>query len=264
MSRLSLLILLCGLIALTGCAPAPTATPELTVFAAASLTDAFTELAAAFEAQDNGVAVALNFAGSSQLAAQLREGVAADVFASANADQMEAAIAAGRVDANAPVQFVSNRLTVIVPASNPANIETLDDLARPGVTVLLAAEGVPVRQYTDEVVGRLAPDRQAALYGNVVSAESNVRQVAAKIALGEADAGVVYASDITPDIAPQVAQIPIPDTQNVIATYPIAVLDDAGQPEAARRFVDFVLSPDGQAILGRWGFGRPPGAEAQP
>lgn len=263
MKRILPLLLLLGALALAGCARA-VGPDELTVFAAASLTDAFTELATAFEAQQDGVTVALNFAGSAQLAAQLREGVAAGVFASANPEQMATVVAAGRIDDAAPTLFAINRLALIVPAGNPAAVTGLIDLARPGVTMLLAAPGVPVRQYTDQLLAGLPPDVQAALYANVVSEESNVRQVAAKIALGEADAGLVYATDITPDIAARVEAIPLPDAQNVTAAYPIAALRDAPNPEAARAFIDFALSPDGQAILARWGFGPPPAAGAQP
>ena len=250
-----------GLLALllVSCGPnRPTAPPkEITVFAAASLTDAFTELAEAFEAQNADVDVRLNFAGSSQLAAQLSEGTTADIFASANPAQMQAVVAAGRIAAGSELLFVSNRLTIIVPADNPANITALEDLAQPGVQMILAVEGVPVRQYTDTIVVALPADFQTAFYGNLVSEEDNVRQVVAKIALGEADAGIVYTSDVTPDIATQVQQIPIPEAQNVIAAYPIAPLVDAPSPILAQRFIMFVLGAEGQAILARWGFAPP-------
>ncbi len=234
---------------------------ELTVFAAASLTDAFNELAATFAAQNPGVQVVFNFAGSSQLAAQLREGVPADLFASANTTQMQAVIEAGRVAAGTDVLFVSNRLTVIVPADNPANIHALTDLAQPGVQLILAVAGVPVRAYTDEIVATMPAEFQQRFYANLVSEEDNVRQVAAKIALGEADAGIVYTSDVTPDLARRVQQIPIPAAQNVIAAYPIAPLADAPHPELAQRFLDFILSPAAQAVLARWGFAPPPANE---
>lgn len=231
---------------------------EITVFAAASLTDAFSELAEVYQAQNEGVQVVFNFAGSSQLATQLNEGIAADVFASANAAQMQAAVDGGRIAAGTERVFVSNRLTIVVPADNPAGINALEDLAQPGVQLILAVEGVPVRQYTDEIVAAMPADFQEQFYNNLVSEEDNVRQVAAKVALGEADAGVVYTSDVTPDIADKVQQIDIPDAQNVIATYPIAPLADAPQPELAHGFIDFVLSAEGQRILSRWGFGPPP------
>lgn len=230
---------------------------DLTVFAAASLSDAFTELGVAFTAQNPQVNVVFNFAGSSQLAAQISEGAMVDVFASANQAQMETAVNSGRIDPGSNRPFVSNRLTLITPADNPAGIAALEDLRQPGIQMVLAVPGVPVRAYTDEIVAGLGPDFAAAFYGNLVSEEANVRQVAAKIALGEADAGIVYTSDVTPDLAGRVQQIEIPAAQNVSATYPIAPLNDAPHPELARQFIEFTLSPDGQAILSRWGFGPP-------
>jgi len=253
------LILIMPALLLAGCGGGEAAGPqELTVFAAASLTDAFHELANTFEAENEGVEVLINFAGSSQLAAQLREGVDADVFASANPKQMQVAMDAGRVAAGGSRLFVSNRLTVVVPADNPAEIGALEDLAQPGVQLILAVPEVPVRAYTDDIVAAMDPNFQAGFYANLVSEEDNVRQVAAKVALGEADAGIVYTSDVTPDIAGQMQLVPIPDAQNVIASYPIAPITDAQQPELANRFIDFVLSNAGQAILARWGFGPPP------
>ncbi|MCB8959983.1 MAG: molybdate ABC transporter substrate-binding protein [Ardenticatenales bacterium] len=254
---LALLLLLC----LAGCSGGSTETGnshEIVVFAASSLTDAFDELADAFMAQHEGVDVVLNYAGSSQLAAQLVEGVPADLFAPANETQMARVVATGRITANSATPFVSNRLTIIVPADNPAGITQLADLAQPGVQLILAAEGVPVRQYTDEIIARQPATFQTAFYANLVSAEENVRQVAAKIALGEADAGIVYRSDVTPDLAARVEQIAIPAEQNVIAAYPIAPLADASEPALAQTFIDFVLSPEGQAILAKWGFEPPP------
>lgn len=261
--KIKWLLLLFALFFVVGCGAdtaeeEATEPQEITVFAASSLTDAFNEMAEAFKAQNEGVAVVLNYAGSTQLAAQLSEGAAADVFASANSTQMQVAVDAGRITAGSEKLFVSNRLTVIVPADNPAGITALEDLAQPGVQMILAVTGVPVRQYTDEIVATFPAGFQTNFYANMVSEEENVRQVSAKVALGEADAGIVYTSDVTPDIADQVLQIDIPDDQNVIATYPIARLADAPAPTLAQSFVDFVLSEDGQAILAKWGFGPPP------
>ncbi len=253
-----------ALLVLAGCggtSGADSAAPqELTILAASSLTGAFSDLATAFEAQNDGVTVLLNFASSAQLAAQLREGATADLFASANPAQMEAVVDAGLVTGGATDLFAANRLAIIVPAGNPARIAALEDLARPGVRLLVAAPGVPVRQYTDEMLALLPFAQQTAITANIVSEESNVRQVAAKIALGEADAGIVYTTDLTPDIASEVAQVPIPDALNVVATYPIAPLNDAPHPAWARRFIEFTLSPEGQAILAGWGFAGPPEA----
>jgi molybdate transport system substrate-binding protein len=234
-------------------------TQTLTVFAAASLTDAFTEIGEAFAEAHPGVALMFNFGNSSALATQLAEGAAADVFASANTRQMEVAQAAGRIAE--PVQiFARNQLVIAVPADNPADIESLADLANPGVLLVLAAPEVPVRVYTEAMLEALAavPEygeayREAVL-ANVVSEEETVRQVVAKIALGEADVGIVYQSDVTPDVADDVLAIEIPDEFNQIATYPIAAISDSANPELAQAFVAFVLSDAGQEIIVRWGF----------
>jgi molybdate transport system substrate-binding protein len=234
-------------------------TQTLIVFAAASLTDAFTEIGAAFEAENPGVDVVFSFGGSSQLAAQLAEGAPVDVFASASASQMTVAVEAGRI-AGTPETFVKNRLVLITPADNPASITGLADLANDGIALVVAAPAVPVREYTDTMLTKMAAypgygeTYREAVIANIVSEEDNVRQVAAKVALGEADAGIVYLSDVTPDIADDVLTFPIPDAFNTIATYPIAVTDDGENPEIAGAFVDYVLSDDGQAILASWNF----------
>ncbi|MEJ2757385.1 MAG: molybdate ABC transporter substrate-binding protein [Anaerolineales bacterium] len=245
---------------LAGCSFVPPSIKpqELVVFAASSLTDAFSALEVAYEDRHEDVDVVLNFASSSQLAAQLNEGIAADVFASANPTQMHVVIEGGRIEAGTEKLFVSNRLVVITPTDNPANITSLEDLANKGVALVLAVEGVPVRQYTDQIVSRLPAEFQERIYANLVSEEDNVRQVSAKIALGEADAGVVYTSDVTPDIQGMVQQISIPDAQNVVATYPIAPWADTANPALAQSFIYFVLSAEGQTILAERGFGAPP------
>lgn len=257
-----LLLILVVLLALGFAIPAAgqADTPvTLTVFAAASLTNAFEEIGQAFSAANPGVTVTFSFGGSSTLATQLAEGAPADVFASANNTQMTAARDAGRID-GPDYTFVRNRLVLIVPFDNPAGIESLQDLARPGVQLVLAAPGVPVRDYADTMLDRLAADPdfgeayREAVMANLASEEDNVRQVAAKVALGEADAGIVYASDVTPDIRDQVIGFNIPDAFNTIATYPIARTNDSAAPEMAQAFIDFVLAEEGQAILQNWGF----------
>lgn len=232
----------------------------LIVFAAASLTDTFEAIAADFEAAHPGVDVLFSFGGSSELAAQIAEGAPADVFASANSRQMRAAQESERVNADAPVIFARNKLTLIVPADNPAGIEALADLAQPGLTLVVASEGVPVRDYTEAMLALLAEDEAfgaayvEAFRANIASEEPNVRQVAAKVALGEADAGIVYASDVTPDLRESVVALVIPDAVNTIAEYPAAVLNDTPQPELAQAFVDAIVSAEGQATLETWGF----------
>jgi molybdate transport system substrate-binding protein len=244
------------IIGLVACGPAAgSSDQQLTVFAASSLTEAFEDLAAVFEAEHPGVEVLLNYGASSTLSTQLVEGAPADVFASANQAQMQMAKDAGLLAGEA-VAFASNRLTIILPLDNPAGIQTPAELAQPGLKLVLAAPGVPVREYSDLVIANLwDADYQAAVYANLVSEEENVRIVVAKVALGEADAGIVYASDVTPAVAAELQQIAIPEDANVVAAYPIAILADAPQPALAAAFVEFVLSVEGQAILQSWGFG---------
>jgi len=227
---------------------------SLTIFAASSLTDAFGKLAEEFKVDHPDAEIVFNFASSSDLATQLAEGQPADLFASANAKQMTVAQDAERIGGK-PRTFAKNRLVLIVLADNPAGIANLHDVANEGVKLVIAAPDVPVRTYTDTMLDRLAADGaygedyRAAFRANIVSEEQNVRQVAAKVALGEADAGFVYASDVTPDIQDQVQAIAIPDALNTIATYPIAVTNDSASPELAQAFIDLVLSDKGQDIL---------------
>ena len=238
----------------------PRQAQTLTVFAAASLTDAFSAIAADFEAAHPGVTVALNFAGSSTLAAQLAEGAPADVFASANPRQMTAAEESGRIAADVAQTFAHNHLVLGIPANNDAGIESLHDLATPGVLLVLAAPEVPVRNYTDTLLDALAanaaygPEWREAVMANLASEEVDVRGVVTRLALDEADAGIIYSSDITPDVAAQVASLPIPDAVNPLASYPIAVVTDSPHADLAAAFVDAVLAPDGQAVLTHWGF----------
>lgn len=260
----SLLLLL-----MTGCQSQPrssSAAPdsseapvELTVFAAASLTDAFRAVADAFEEARPGTTVTLNLGGSQQLAQQLRLGAPGDVFASANPMQMDAAVASGRIAAEAPQPFVHNRMTAIVPAANPADLQSWRDLARSGVQIILAAEAVPAGRYARRFLDRAAADsvegasfRQRVL-DNAVSFEQNVRAVLTKIALGEADAGLVYASDAAQADSASIRRLPLPDALNPRATYLIAPVDDSAHPDAARAFVRFVRSDAGQSILARYG-----------
>jgi molybdate transport system substrate-binding protein len=229
----------------------------LVVFAASSLADVFGEIGIAFKTANPGVDVVFNFGSSSTLATQLKDGAPADVFASANTQQMDVARAAGRIMGD-PATFAKNRLVLAVPIDNPAHVESLHDLARPGVKLVVAGPNVPVRVYTNTMLDKMAKlseygeDYRAAVVKNIVSEEDNVRQVTAKLALGEADAGIVYCSDVTPDLATKVIAIPIPDAINTIATYPIAVTSSS--PALAKTFVDYVLSDEGQRILNKWGF----------
>lgn len=242
--------------AATGAAP----TGDLTVFAAASLTDAFNEIAEGFGAAYPGSTISYNFAGSQQLAQQLGQGAPADVFASANRPQMEVAIEAERVVSGTQHTFVRNRLVVIVPSDNPGGVTTLQDLAKPDLKIVLAAPEVPVGGYSLQFLEKASasPDFtetfSETVIANVVSYEENVRAVLSKVQLGEADAGIVYTSDVTPDAAAEVTAIEIPDELNVIASYPIAPIADAANPDLAQAFIDYVSGEEGQMVLAKYGF----------
>jgi len=242
---------------LSACAsntPQP-ATGTLTVFAAASLTEAFSEMATAFEAIHPGVDVALNFAGSNTLRAQIEQGAQVDVFASANTKEMDSLVEIGLVNMDKKIVFLTNRSVVITPENNPAGLATLEELARPNLKLVLAAQEVPVGRYARLMLDNFGAGFKAKVLANVVSNETTVKQVVAKIQLGEADAGIVYASDAV--AAPKLPVIEIPAEWNVLAEYPIATLKNAHHRELADEFVAFVLSPDGQAILMKWGFSPP-------
>lgn len=223
----------------------------LTVSAASSLTDAFVDVGAAFEAEHAGVTVTFNFGPSDGLAAQINEAAATvDVFASASGTWMDAVQqdgpgVTGRAD------FAQNELAIVVPSENPAGIEGVTDLANDGVALVLAAEGVPAGDYAREVLAN-AGIADAAL-ANVVSNADDVRAVVTAVVSGDADAGIVYVTDVTDDVADRATLVPIPDDVNVIATYPIAVVADAPEADLARQFVDYVLG-DGQRILADYGF----------
>lgn len=258
---LSLVVMGCASIAPTSNESASAAnSTSLTVFAAASLTDAFTEIGNNFSAANPGVEFVFNYAGSQQLAQQLSQGADADVFASANGKQMQVVIDAGRIVSGTQHTFTRNRLVAITPKDNPAQIATLQDLAKPGIKLVLAAEEVPVGQYAldfldkAEADGSLGAGYKDAVIANTVSYEENVKAVLTKVVLGEADAGIVYSSDVTLDASEKVTRIDIPDALNTLAAYPIAVVSNSPHPDVAQKFVDYVLSPEGQAVLVKYGF----------
>lgn len=227
---------------------------ELVVFAAASLREAFTELAGRLEAQNPGVRVRFNFAGSQELRTQLEQGARADVFASADTKHMDGAKAAGLVRTDRI--FVTNVPVVIVPASNPAALRTFADLPRAKKLVVGAPE-VPIGAYTLQILDRaaaaLGPAFRQEVEAHVVSRELNVKQVVAKVSLAEADAGFVYRTDAL-GAGDRVTQIAIPTDLNVVAVYPIAVLEKAPATKLAEQWVKLVTSPEGQAVLSRFGF----------
>jgi molybdate transport system substrate-binding protein len=257
----SALLLATGLVAMglaASCSGGDDGT-EITVFAAASLTDAFNAIADDYEAANDGVDVTFNFAGSPALVTQLDEGASADVLATADQQNMANAIEKNLV-ADEGETFARNRLVIIVPKDNPGGIATPRDLAEPGLKLVLAMADVPVGRYARESLDKFSADPAygaefaTTVLANVVSEEPNVKAVVTKIQLGEADAGIVYVTDVTDDVDDDIHEVDIPDEFNVIASYPVAVAAEAGEPEAAQAFIDYVLSADGQATLEEFGF----------
>jgi molybdate transport system substrate-binding protein len=221
---------------------------DITVFAAASLTDAFTEVGEAFEAENPDAGVDFSFEGSSTLREQILEGAPADVFASANTSNMDQVVEAGA--ATDPRDFVTNQLQIAVPADNPAGITGLADFARDDLLLGLCAEEVPCGEFGREALAN------AGVTPAVDTDEPDVRSLLTKVEAGELDAGIVYVTDVL-SAGDAVEGIDIPADDNVVATYPIAPLADAGNPEVAEAFVAFVLSDEGQSILASYGFGSP-------
>ena len=226
---------------------------DATVLAAASLSEAFTDIAAAYEAAHPGAEVALELAGSSTLAAQVRAGAPFDVLATADERTMAEAWRVELVER--PAAFATNRMVVIAGADDPAGVRAVEDLARPGTRVVLAQHDVPAGAYARRALAALGIE--AAVEANVVSNALDVKAVAAAVALGEADAGIVYASDVTPALAARVRVLPIPERYAVRAVYPIAAAADPEHPQGARAFLELVRSPAGRGILAAHGFGAP-------
>ena len=222
---------------------------ELLVSAAASLTDAFAEVQAAFEDTNPGVNVVLNLGSSSSLREQILEGAPADVFASANTSNMEQVAEAGEVAGDARI-FVLNRLQIAVPAGNPAGITGLDDFANEDLLIGLCAEEVPCGSFGREVL------EKAGVTPAIDTNEPDVRALLTKVEAGELDAGIVYLTDVL-STAGAVEGVEIPEEFNVLAAYPIAALVNAPNPNAAAAFVEFVLSDEAQAILVEFGFSSP-------
>jgi molybdate transport system substrate-binding protein len=229
----------------------------LTILAASSLTDAFGELGNTFEEQNQGVEVKQTFGASSDLLAQIQQGAPADVFASASEEEMDTAKKDGLVSGT-PRVFVKNREVIMVPRDNPANMKSLEDMVRPNIKLVLAAKDVPAADYAVEILGKAnkeyGPDFKQDVLSNVVSREADVRASVNRVVVGDADATFGYKSDYTPDIRDEVKVIKIPPDLNIIATYPIASLKDAEDPELAKKWVDLVTSEEGQKVLEKWNF----------
>lgn len=253
--------------ACSGSAPvSDSATPNspspqnLTIFAAASLSEALSELGDLFKAEHPGIEVTLNFAGSQQLAQQLAQGAPVDIFASANKKQMQTAIDAGRIEQAEAKVMVGNNLAIVYPLDDLGGIRRIQDLARPGLRLVLGAEAVPVGAYSLEFLEKASQDPafgadfKKNVLDNVVSYEQNVRAVLNKVILGEADAGIVYQSDISESDSMKIGALRIPPPLNINASYYIAPTANTANPELAASFIDLVISLEGQDILAKYGF----------
>jgi molybdate transport system substrate-binding protein len=235
-------------IALTGaCSSGGGGRDQVTVFAASSLTDVFRAMQKPFAAEHGSYSLTFSFAGSQQLVAQLQQGAKADAVATADRATMDRVPARG--PHRPPRVFAANRLVIAVRPGNPDKVRTLADLGRPGLRVVLAAPAVPAGRYARDALGK------AHATVHPVSLEDNVEGVVTKVALGEADAGIVYATDAASGRGVQA--VLIPDDQNVRAEYLIDALPFGGQRAGGQAFADFLLSSQGQSVLHRFGFLRP-------
>lgn len=259
-------IIVLALIAAAGCAGVQPAAErgsgqtDLVVFAAASLTGAMTGIAREYEAVHPDTRIVLNFDGSQALRSQIEQGARADLFLSANTRHMTALQGEGLMVNDSVTVFAKNRLALIVPKENRANITGLADLARPDIRLVIGTKDVPFGDYTRQALGKMAgdsacgPEYTNAVMENVVSEDPTVTALVAKIRLGEADAGIAYASDVSGGDRALVTAIPIPDRYNVIAEYPLGVVRDAKEKDRAIAFARFIMSDEGNAILKRYGF----------
>lgn len=221
----------------------PGSAVNITILADASLTDSFNEIGKAFEAANPAVHLRFSYDVSSTLATRINSGAPADVLASADDANMLKVTAAG--NAPRPQTFVRNVLEIVVRKGNPKGIQKLVDFNRSDVVYVLCAVGVPCGTYGKQALDRVGVTRAPASY------EPNTKRVAIKVTSGQADAGIIYLTDVKAAAADGVA---IPEDQNIVATYPIAVLKQSSHPDVARAFVDYVLSPPGQATLAKYGF----------
>lgn len=280
-SRIMLIVLLVIILLQSGCSSQTSPTPvmsqtavkttdqkpsesiTLVVFAAGSLTQSFTELGTMFEAQHPGTKVSFNFQNANTLAQQIEQGAPVDVFASAAEKFMTNAIDTGRVNKDAVKIFTQNKLVVIYPKNNSANIKTLGDLVKPGIKLVVGAKEGPQGAYVESFLTNaskaadLSKTYKEDFYKNVVSYESTVNGVVTKVSLGEADAGIVFFSDSQGSAIEKVNILEIPDSLNIVARYPIATINDSKNLEMAKAFVNFVLSPTGQEVLNKYGFLKP-------
>lgn len=225
------------------------ANTTITVFAAASLKQTFTDIGEQFKSENPGASVEFSFAGSSDLVTQLTQGAQADVFASADTKNMDKAAQAGLL-AGAPVNFASNTLTIAVAPGNPKKIASFKDLTQQGLNVVVCAPQVPCGSATQKV------EQATGVTLNPVSEEASVSDVLNKVTTGQADAGLVYVTDAK-GAGDNVTAVAFPEAAGAVNTYPIAVLKESNHPELARKFVDLVTGEPGQKVLSAAGFAKP-------
>ena len=235
--------------AATSTSAAPTVSGDITVFAAASLTDSFNEMGDAFTEANPEAKVTFSYDASSALVTQITQGAPADVFASADATNMDKLATAG-LTGTAPVVFATNLLAIIVPKGNPKGITSVADLAKPDVKVVVCAPEVPCGRYAQQILTR------ANVSVTPVSLAQNVKGVVTPVTAGEADAGIVYVTDVMA-AGDDADAVDIPTDINVVARYPIASVKASATQDIDRAFIDFVLGDQGQAILEKYGFGEP-------
>jgi molybdate transport system substrate-binding protein len=267
-------LVLVFLLLLVGCSsPTPTASPtpaasptmapiappkniSLKIFAPSSLTDAAKDITAAFEAANPGVKLAIEFGHTPTQRLQFTQGATGDVFITASQKDMNDAVADQTIESGKPKVFASNQLVVVLPAKNPANVEKLEDLANPKVRVLVAVVDTPIGKVTLDMLDKwdkqFGSGYKAKVLANVVSNESGVKPIISKIKLAEADAGIVYVTDAVG--APDLKTIAISAELNMVTQLNVAPIAKAANPEQAASFTAFLMSPEGQALLKKWGF----------
>ncbi len=232
---------------------------DLTIFCAAGLTGAFNEIGQLYE-NASGIGVEFNFDGVPSLRAQIENGAYADVLVSADLRHMNALKAEGLINNSTVKIFAKNKVAVVIPNDNPANIVNLTDLARPGIMILMGTKELPVGNYARQVLDKLAndseygPEYEEKVMANIISEETTVNRIVSKVALGEVDAGFAFISDVDPSMAGKVTKILIPDRYNVVGDFSAGVLSQSNYPQDAKAFIDVIMSDEGQAILDKYGF----------
>jgi len=257
MEKCKILIML---VLLAGLSPALAEEGErLTVFCGAGLTGALSEIGGIYENATN-ISVEFNFDGVPALRSQIEQGAYADILVSANLKHMNALKSEGFINNSTVEVFARNKVAIIVPNDNPASITGLKDLASPGVKILMGTKDLPAGDYALQVLDKLAADPEygpayrESVLSNVVSQETTVNRIVSKIALGEADAGFAFISDVSPQMVGKVTRILIPEKYNVVGDFPVAVLSQSKYPVEAQAFLDMIMSTEGQSILGKYGF----------